>query len=114
MSNKSRLQTNNTNLQNLINKANALPDVAGGGNAVIGTVTAIGPLGVEGCIYYTDGNHILQQSNSAGNISVLKDSIIYISDGGSGAYVSGEVTPIASVPGEGQVWHVAQDFTVQC
>jgi hypothetical protein len=30
MSNKLRLQTNNTNLQELINKANALPDAGGG------------------------------------------------------------------------------------
>ena len=33
MSNKSRLQTNNTNLQALINKANALPDAGGGGGS---------------------------------------------------------------------------------
>lgn len=32
MSNKSRLQTNNTNLQALINKANALPDAGSGGS----------------------------------------------------------------------------------
>lgn len=32
MSNKSRLQTNNTNLQALIDKANALPNVGGGSN----------------------------------------------------------------------------------
>lgn len=30
MSNKTRLQTNNTNLQTLINKANSLPDAGGG------------------------------------------------------------------------------------
>lgn len=36
MSNKSRLQENNTNLQALIDKANALPD-AGGGNSGTGT-----------------------------------------------------------------------------
>jgi hypothetical protein len=116
MSNKTRLQTNNTNLQALINKANALPDAgsSGGGNAeiVIGTVTEIGPLGVEGCIYYTDGNHMFQQSSSAGNISVLKNSIIYISNGGSGISTSG-LTRIAFVQ-EGNVYHVTQDFTVKC
>jgi hypothetical protein len=32
MSNKSRLQTNNTNLQALINKANTLPDAGSGGS----------------------------------------------------------------------------------
>lgn len=31
MSNKTRLQTNNTNLQELINKANSLPDAGGSG-----------------------------------------------------------------------------------
>lgn len=40
MSNKTRLQTNNTNLQALINKANALPDAgSGGGSAETCTVT---------------------------------------------------------------------------
>lgn len=40
MSNKSRLQTNNTNLQALIDKANALPDAGGsGGGASVETCT---------------------------------------------------------------------------
>ena len=40
MSNKTRLQTNNTNLQSLINKANALPDAgSGGGGGNIETTT---------------------------------------------------------------------------
>jgi hypothetical protein len=34
MSNKSRLQTNNTNLQALIGKANALPEAGGGSGSV--------------------------------------------------------------------------------
>jgi hypothetical protein len=38
MSNKTRLQTNNTNLQALIDKANALPD-AGGSSGTINTVS---------------------------------------------------------------------------
>jgi hypothetical protein len=34
MSNKSRLQTNNENLQSLIDKANQLPDAGGGGGGI--------------------------------------------------------------------------------
>ena len=42
MSNKTRLQTNNTNLQALINKANALPDAGGsGGGGSVETCTLI-------------------------------------------------------------------------
>jgi hypothetical protein len=39
MSNKSRLQTNNTNLQALINKANSLPDAGGGSGGNVETCT---------------------------------------------------------------------------
>lgn len=39
MSNKSRLQTNNENLQSLIDKANQLPDAGGGSGGEIGTCT---------------------------------------------------------------------------
>ena len=39
MSNKTRLQTNNTNLQALIDKANALPEAGSGGSASVETCT---------------------------------------------------------------------------
>lgn len=39
MSNKSRLQTNNINLQALVNKANALPDAGGSGSMRTCTIT---------------------------------------------------------------------------
>jgi hypothetical protein len=39
MSNKTRLQTNNINLQALIDKANALPDAGGEGSVETCTVT---------------------------------------------------------------------------
>lgn len=38
MLNKTRLETNNTNLQSLIKKANALPDAGGGGGSGGGSV----------------------------------------------------------------------------
>ena len=52
MSNKLRLQANNTNLQELINKANALPDAggsSGGGRVETCTVTlnVVGSLNVD-------------------------------------------------------------------
>ena len=41
MSNKSRLQTNNTNLQALIDKANSLPDAGSGGSGGVETYNLI-------------------------------------------------------------------------
>ena len=62
MSNKSRLQTNNTNLQALINKANALPEAGGGGSGGsvnTCTVTVLYPepiVPVTPYVFYTNSN----------------------------------------------------------
>lgn len=54
MSNKSRLQTNNTNLQALIDKANALPDAGGSGGSVeTCTVTVTSDKPEDTHIFYT-------------------------------------------------------------
>lgn len=69
MSNKTRLQTNNMNLQALIDKANALPDAGsgGGGNIETCTVTLTADVGIikYGVTKYVDG--VLTCENSVGN-----------------------------------------------
>jgi len=89
MSNKTRLQTNNTNLQALIDKANALPD-AGGGSGGGGdletctlTLSSMGvPTGDE-IVYYIDDTLTLQQSSfpafrQSKSVIVMKNSIIFV------------------------------------
>lgn len=71
MSNKSRLQTNNTNLQALINKANALPDAGGGGTKMV-NVTLSGSIDM----FYLDADGNLQQGHS-GTVAALEGIIIY-------------------------------------
>lgn len=63
MSNKSRLQTNNINIQALIDKANSLPDAgSGGGGSSGGTVTVLvsGRPEPETHIYYIDSDFNLR------------------------------------------------------
>lgn len=117
MSNKSRLQTNNTNLQALIDKANALPDAeSGGGSAevVTGSIVANSPLGVEGTVYYVNGNGVLQQISSVGEISVMKHSLIYVAQGPSGYDVSSGATLVVNFTAVGSIYQVTEDFRVKC
>lgn len=63
MSNKSRLQANNINIQALIDKANSLPDAgSGGGGSSGGTVTVLVSGNPEPgtYIYYIDGDFNLR------------------------------------------------------
>ena len=90
MSNKTRLQTNNTNLQSLIDKANALPEAgSGGGSASVDTcrVTIISN-GVGGALFnsfyytcYSNSELTSQMSyyrtdNTTARDEVVKGSII--------------------------------------
>jgi hypothetical protein len=82
MSNKIRLQTNNTNLQALIDKANTLPDAGGSGGGSVETCTVkFGgktPPGTE--IYYLDQAMTLQYATVNGNTeyTILKDTIFIV------------------------------------
>lgn len=102
MSNKTRLQTNNTNLQALIDKANALPDAEGSGGGSIETCEVIlsneSPVdGTSLIVYYVDGNQTLQQEtfpatmmDDKKTITVQKNSIMITPSGvaGSSDYTS--------------------------
>ena len=87
MSNLSRIQANNDNLDVCIAKANALPDASGGGSGSVeawrGTVMYDAPGGFAmspTIIHYTDGNLSAQALEaSEGNsvsIEVVKNSIV--------------------------------------
>lgn len=91
MSNKTRLQTNNTNIQALIDKANALPDAGGsGGGATIETYTGtlsksgmMPPDSLYGTLWYTDASLTIQNvqiSSFPYSFTVVKNSIIYWED----------------------------------
>ena len=82
MSNKSRLQTNNTNLQALIAKANALPSAGSGGSSGGGsletcTVTITGLADPDTYIHYIDDNFIYHVELLITNTSynILKNSL---------------------------------------
>lgn len=83
MSNKSRLQTNNTNLQALINKANALPEAGGGGGAGVETCTVnIKPMTTSTISYVNNGQIITENIDSSGKtITVIKNTILVINGG---------------------------------
>ena len=82
MSNKSRLQTNNINLQELINKANALPDAGSGGS---GGGTSGGTVSVTiynqsaNPVYYWDANGAMCEvaSYSTQTVNALNGVVFY-------------------------------------
>ena len=81
MSNKSRLQTNNTNLQALITKANNLPDAgggAGGGDLETVTISLLGLADPASFVHYLDGSMALNSVEMSAymSITVLKNSIL--------------------------------------
>lgn len=100
MSNKSRLQTNNTNLQELINKANALPDAGGGGGSVESCTITITPYimlaPTSPTYWYTDAETITIKSLSTqdATIAVPKNSIIVILGWSSDSTTTGSCSQI--------------------
>jgi hypothetical protein len=101
MSNKSRLQTNNTNLQSLIDKANALPD-AGGSGGTLETcycmIAADAPTMDAATVTYTNANMQLATKNfeimSGTRIEVVKGTIITIAPWSGMSGCSGDCTEI--------------------
>lgn len=84
MSNKTRLQTNNTNLQTLINKANSLPNAGGSSGGSIETCTVVidimAPIqGVEA--YYIGDGMTLQSTDISmmgATINVVKNTMLLL------------------------------------
>ena len=125
MSNKTQLQTNNTNLDALIARVNAAKDVAaslpeagggsGGGSVevVTGTITASSPFGVSGAVYYLDENMSVQQKDTEGTISVVKNSIVFVLNGGDGVNLAGNYTLLESTI-DGKLFYVTGNFSVSC
>ena len=76
MSNKTRLQTNNTSLQSLIEKANVLPDAgsSGGGNVETCRVSWLGPGNIPSM-------HLLKYKENAFNVyTIYNNDSIYEDD----------------------------------
>lgn len=80
MSNKTRLQTNNTNLQSLIDKANALPDAGSGGVTSWNDLTdkPFGTIGISTLV--VDLQELNEKINAGTAIMSSDGSLIKISD----------------------------------
>ena len=121
MSNKSRLQTNNTNLQALIAKANALPNAGTGGSSGGGSIeTCTGTMTFKGIpvpnmatIYYVDKDLQLRDKlfEDGATFTCMKNSIIYITDWSSMSIISGNITEINYSQLYG-AYFVTGDFTL--
>lgn len=76
------LNSHNTQIQNLINKANELPEAGGGGGSIelcTVTITLFGPSAGDMNVYYTNGSSGLMQVEITGAstvIEVMKNSFI--------------------------------------
>ena len=79
MSNKTRLQANNTNLQALIDKANALPEAGSGGGSVE-TCTVTMTTGIEVLAYgvtrYVGGVLVCEADKGYGNQEFTFDNVV--------------------------------------
>lgn len=92
MSNKTRLQTNNANLQALINKANALPDAGGSGGGIC-TITVQSNYPIDGIYYQSQTGYDILTKGSLITINAACGSFVYIVQSGFYAITvsSGEV-----------------------
>lgn len=102
MSNKTQLQTNNADLQSLIDRINAakdtaasLPEAGGGGSLETCTVSLRidGPTMTDSLVYYTNENQELATETFRSSITIkcLKNSIISTNNGGMGVNTSGSL-----------------------
>ena len=121
MSNKSRLQTNNTNLQALIAKANALPNADAGGSSGGGSIeTCTGTMTFSGIpapnmatIHYVGTDLQLRSKlfEEGSTFVCMKNSIIYITGWSSMSTASGNITKI-DYNELRAAYFVAGDFTL--
>lgn len=121
MSNKTQLQTNNADLQSLIDRINtakdtaaSLPEAGGGGGGSLETCTVSlridGPTMGDTLVYYTNENQELATETFKSSITIkcLKNSIISINNGGMGVNTSGSLEVLYR-RGECLVLHVFGD-----
>lgn len=119
MSNKTILQTNNTDLQSLIDRVNtakdtaaSLPEAGGGGSLETCTVSLRidGPTITDSLVYYTNENQELATETFRSSITIkcLKNSIISTNNGGMGVNTSGSLEVLYR-RGECLVLHVFGD-----
>jgi hypothetical protein len=99
MSNKTRLQTNNTNLQALIDKANALPDAGGSSIETCEVVLHDDTFSVTW--YYTDAEMSIKTFKGVHTeITVAKNTTVTgVGTGAGTGAVYGEAMQIYSSPG---------------
>lgn len=114
MSNKTQLQTNNTNLSNLIE---TLRGKASGGSVetctltINCTATSIGKV----TLHYIDTNGEYQTySSESGSISLLKNSMIYVSKDGANCKFStqGGLTLLYSPDTISSIFKINEDATI--
>ena len=122
MSNKIQLQTNNADLQSLIDRVNAakdiaasLPEAGGGGSLETCTVSLgmDGPTANDSLVYYTNENQELATETFKSSITIkcLKNSIISTNNGGTRVNTSGSLE-VLHRRGDCLVLHVFGDGTV--
>lgn len=91
---------------------------SGGGSGgdvetVTGKIISAGPFGLESTIYYIDVTGALQSVTSAGNISVMKNSIIVIVQSGIAPSFGSSLTLIARSLGSLHTYYVTADFDIR-
>ena len=119
MSNKSRLQTNNTNLQALINKANALPDAgggSGGGSVEMCTVTikVNAPVMNDYTVYSSNSNLQVVTttvSSGGGTFQAAKGTIAMVTPWESMSNDDNQIFKTAYNGGCG-VWIITENCTI--
>lgn len=129
MSNKTRLQTNNINIQSLIDKANSLPDAGsgGGGSAESYTVTIEGsqnfPLSFSANAYFYDARggttfYDIWGSNMPYTLTNVSKGMLVLLDRSfsgalQGAYaVSGDIYDVQNYDGIIAIFDVSSDGTI--
>lgn len=124
MSNKTQLQTNNTNLDAIIARVNAAKNTAaslpeagsggsGGGSVETCTVTSTATTNNKS-VYYTEGSGNLQNVtmsiNEVATFTVLKNTIMYVNNA-STVSVSGDCTTLFNTMGKG-IFVISGDCTI--
>lgn len=115
MSYNTELQSNNTELQAILDAVNALPEAGTGGGgsveAVNINVMAAAPWGVTSTVYYVDPSGAQQTlSQTEGTITVMKNSLLLIASGGDGVSARNNAR-IYMFSGKDYLYYITADDT---